>query len=137
MLVGIILGVVISFGCAFALFPRGGGDVIATGSAMALLVIPGGAAFLATSCLARAALRAKRRNRLWLALVVGLLPLVVGVTCFLEVIVGPWASDLQPAGPGFHVLREGLPVLIGASVGASVGFVLARIGRQARDPVAT
>jgi hypothetical protein len=136
MLVGIALGVMTSLAAAAILFPRGGGDVIAAGSAMAILTIPGGASFLASSCFARAALQPRRRNRVWLALVVGLLPLVIFVSCLVEAIVGDWIpSDLQAAGPGFHVLREGPPVFAGATLGASVGLGLALVGRDGRDPV--
>jgi hypothetical protein len=136
MFVGIALGIGASLVSAVMLFPRGGGDVIAAGSAMAILTIPGGAAFLATSCFARAALQPRRRNGLWLVLVVGLLPLVILVSFFVEAIVGEWIPDnLQAAGPGFHVVREGLPVFLGATFGASVGLGLAGVGRDGRDSV--
>ena len=78
----------------------------------------------------------RRRNGLWLALVVGLLPLVIVVSFLVEVIVGIWIPDnLKAVGPGFHVVREGLPVFVGATFGASVGLRPARVGRDRRDSV--
>jgi hypothetical protein len=131
MIVGIALGAMTSLASAVMLFPRGRGDVIAAGSAIAILGIPGGASFLATSCFARPALQPRRRNRVWLVLVVGLLPLVIIVAFFVEAIVYQRISSssvslgsLQTAGPGFLVLREGLTVYVGATPGASAGLAL-------------
>jgi hypothetical protein len=136
LLAGVAVGVVIALASAAMLFPRGGGDVIAAGSAIAMLAIPGGASFLATTCFARAALQPRRRNRVWLVLVVGLLPLVMLVSFFVEAMVYVWMpSNFQASGPGFHVLREGLTVFVGAVFGASVGLGLATVGRDGRDPV--
>jgi hypothetical protein len=131
MLVGIALSVVISLVSATMLFPRGGGDVIAAGSAIAMLTIPGGASFLATSCFARAALQPRRWNGVWLVLLVVLLPIVVFVSFFLEFLVGEWIPDrFQAVGPGFHLVREGLPILVGAAIGAVMGFGFAWVGRD-------
>jgi hypothetical protein len=142
MLVGIALGVVIAFAVAVSLFPRGGGDGIALASATALMTLPSTVAFVATTCLARAALRPQRRIWIWLVLVVGMLPAVVIVGDLVEGIVydrveswGPSQGIFRTQGPGFLVLREGLIVLVGATLGAAVGLGLAGIGGGNRDAV--
>jgi hypothetical protein len=136
MLAGIAVGVVTSLAAAVMVFPRGGGDVIAAGSAIAMLTIPGGASFLATSCFARAALQPRRWNGVWLVLLVVLFPIVVFVSFFLEFLVGEWIPDrFQAVGPGFHLVREGLPILVGATIGALGGFGLAWVGRDGCDAV--
>jgi hypothetical protein len=111
--VGIALGVKTSLAAAM-LLARGAGDVIAAGSAMAILAGPGGASFLATGFIARAALPPRRRNRVWLVLIVGLLPLVIFVSCLVEVMVSDWI----PPQSGAKMMRQ-------------------MVGKSARQPLAT
>jgi hypothetical protein len=144
LLVGVALGVVTALACALILSPRSGGDVIAAGSAIALLNVPGGAAFLATSCLARAALHPRRRNRVWLAALLGLLPVVIPGASVVEVGLYLWLSRvssayMQTAGPMLQrfllIVPNALAVLVGATLGALAGLGLARLGGDGRDAV--
>ena len=142
MLVGIALGVVTSLCLRWLNGPVPGG-MEGLGPTLVLLTLPGSVSFLATGCLARAALQPRQGDLVWLARVVVLLPLVAFVTCLVAasfgmvvVMVVVETLNLQKAGLGPQVLVVP-PAVIGATLGAWVGFRVAMVGRRVALVVGT
>jgi hypothetical protein len=142
--VGVVLGLLSGFAAARALRPPlPPGDLIDLGAPLAFLAlftVPGGAAFVATAGLARAALRPGRRTGSWLASVLCWSPAVILATSVVSGAVSWLLPGSGPSAPGdlarapwnaplwllLSNLSVMVPVLVGATLGAIAGLCLTR-----------